>query len=296
MTTLGSEQVAATSRLFASSVVHELARKGRSPLFARLARQSRLGEELSEGDRVRELFDSAFRFLRREGYRHEYVYKSALTEKILLGRHSLQTASMLSEFRVGDCKADVAILNGTATVYEIKSERDSLVRLERQIRAYSQVFASVYVVSAECHLKSVTSCVPETVGILRLNNRYQISTEREAVDQPDRTSPAAIFDSIRTAEAGMILKARGMEIPDVPNTALYQVLRELFVRLEPREAHLGMVAALKKTRNRLPLAQLVEQLPVCLQTAALSIPLRKADHCRLVDAVNTRFADALEWA
>jgi hypothetical protein len=34
----------------------------------------------------------------------------------------------------------------------------------------------------------------------------------------------------------------------------------------------------------LPLSALVDQLPLSLQTAALSIPLRKADHERLVTA------------
>ncbi|MEI9986083.1 MAG: sce7726 family protein [Aliidongia sp.] len=53
----------------------------------------------------------------------------SVTQKILMGKHSLRTASMLNEFRAGSCKADLVILNGTATVYEIKSERDSLTRL-----------------------------------------------------------------------------------------------------------------------------------------------------------------------
>src|SRR6266568_1535168 len=117
---LATDQLAAISRLFSSSVVHEMARKGRSPLFARLVSQSQLLGSISLSERVYTLFDAAFSLLKREGYRHEYIYKAALTHKILLGKHSLQTASMINEFRVGDCKADVAILNGTATVYEVK--------------------------------------------------------------------------------------------------------------------------------------------------------------------------------
>src|SRR5581483_181282 len=108
------------SRLFSATVLRELARKGRSPLFARLASQSHLLHTLSASERVYNAFETAFSFLRREGYRDEYIYKAALTQRILLGKHSLQTASMLNEFRVGECKADIAILNGTATVYEVK--------------------------------------------------------------------------------------------------------------------------------------------------------------------------------
>ncbi len=77
-----------------------MAKKGRSPLFTRLARQSNLPDILPSAACVSALFDAAFALLKRVGYRHEYIYRAALTHKILLGVHSLQTASMLNEFRV----------------------------------------------------------------------------------------------------------------------------------------------------------------------------------------------------
>ena len=233
---------------------------------------------------------------RSEGYRDEYIYKAALVEKILLGRHSLQSASMLNEFRVGECKADLAILNGTATVYEVKSERDSLVRLRKQVTAYATVFAKVYVIASESHVKAVEATVSRDVGILMLNRRYRISTLREATGTPEQTSPAAIFNSLRTQEARLVLALNGVQVPHVPNTMLHAVLREQFLKLEPTSAHAGMVTVLKKTRNLLPLAALVSQLPNSLQTAALAVPLRKVDHTRLVDAVNTPLKVAADWA
>jgi hypothetical protein len=293
---LATDQLAAISRLFSSGIVREMARRGRSPLFARLVTQSQLLRSMSLSEPVYTLFDAAFSLLKRQGYRHEYIYKAALTHKILLGKHSLQTASMISEFRVGNCKADVAILNGTATVYEVKSERDSLARLERQIAAYATVFAKVYVIAAESHIRAVANTVPDFVGILCLNSRHQISTLRDAANRPERTSPDAIFNSIRMEEARMILSSLGVYVPCVPNTELHTVLRNEFVKLDPAEAHERMVRVLKQTRNLLPLSALVDQLPHSLQTAALSVPLRRADHQRLVGAVNTPLKDAMGWA
>ena len=58
----------------------------------------------------------------------------------------------------------------------------------------------------------------------------------------------------------MILQSHGVSLPVVPNTALNSALRELFVRLDARQAHTGMVQVLKKTRNLLPLSELVAQL------------------------------------
>lgn len=296
MANLASEQLAALSRLFSSGLIREMARKGRSSIFARLVTQAGIRQSLSASDRVRDVFDTAFALLKRQGYRHEYIYKAALTHNILLGIHGLKNASMLTEFRVRECKADVAILNGTSTVYEIKSERDSLSRLERQVAAYAKVFAKVYVVAAEEHVSSVLGSVPSYVGVMRLSKRYQISRLREALDQPERTRPDVIFNSIRTQEARLILLALGVQIPLIPNTELNGALRELFVRLKPREAHDGMVRVLRTTRNLLPLSDLIAQLPYSLKTAALSVPLRKLDHARLVSAVNTRFKDTLVWA
>lgn len=293
---IGCDQFAAISRLFSSGVVHEMARRGRSPLFARLAAQSQLPIQMSPSALVSGLFDLAFSLLKREGYRHEYIYRSALTHKILLGRHSLQTASMINEFRVGDCKADVVILNGSTTVYEIKSERDSLKRLQRQVAAYAEVFARVNVIAAASHIPAVVEGVPDFVGILCLNRRGRISTVREAEDRPHQTSPSAIFNSIRTNEARAILTLFGVTVPQVPNTELNAVLRRLFSSLDPIQAQEGMARVLKRTRNLLPLSMLVDQLPESLQTAAFSIQIRKADHQRLVTAVNTPLRIALGWA
>lgn len=203
---------------------------------------------------------------------------------------------MLHEFRVGECKADLAILNGTATVYEVKSERDSLCRLERQVIAYAKVFARVYVIAGENHVDAVIDSVTKDVGIMKLNSRHGISIVREAADRPERTSPAAIFDSIRTLEAHRILLSQDVLVPAVPNTELRYALRKLFIKLSPRAAHEGMVQVLKETRKLLPLSDLVDKLPVSLQTAALSVPLRKLDHARFVAAVNTRLRDAMAWA
>lgn len=296
MTNIEGNQLSAISRLFSSGVIQEMARKGKSSLFARLVEETRLLENGSSFDHVYQLFDGAFKLLRKKAHRHEYVYKAALTHKILLGTHNLQTASMLTEFRVGECKADLAILNGTATVYEIKSERDSLSRLERQLHAYKQVFAKIYVIAGENHVGAIFNAVSPDVGIMKLSNRYQISTLREALDQPEHTEPAAIFDAIRLSEAKQILALNDVAIPRVPNTQLHSALRSRFVELAPRVAHSGMVQVLKKSRNLMPLADLVGQLPISLQSAALSIPMRKIDHARLLSAVNAPLSEAMNWA
>ncbi|MCB1470436.1 MAG: sce7726 family protein [Rhizobiaceae bacterium] len=290
-----TSQVSAVARLFSSSVMRELSRNGRSPLFARLGREvSPLVERLAP-ENVAEFFDAAFDALKRSDFRHEYIYKAALTHKVLLGTHSLHTASMIHEFRVGECKADVAILNGTSTVYEIKSERDSLSRLERQIEAYCRFFAKVYVIAGENHIDGVRSQVSEDVGVLKLSSRHRISTVREARELPERTCSVTIFESIRTSEAKAILDLLDMDAPNVPNTEMHAALRDIYAKLPSALTHAAMVRVLKQSRNLLPLSDLVGSLPRSLQSAALSMPLRRGDHSRLLGAMNTPIRTALAW-
>jgi hypothetical protein len=288
-------QISAISRFFSSSVFREMGSRGKSALFARLLKESFPTGSLTSLPLVSDVFEAAFSILRTEGCRDEYIYKAALTHKVLLGTHSLNTACMMSEFRVGDCKADLAILNGTAAVYEIKSERDSLSRLERQIEAYKKVFARIYVIAGENHVEAILATTSTEIGVMRLSERYRISTLREATHRPDRICATTVFDSIRTNEARQILTDLGILVPDVPNTILRSELRKRFSQLVPEALHLEMVRTLNQTRNLRPLTQLIDHLPPSLHAAALSIPLKKDNHKRLIGAVNTRLDDAMGW-
>ena len=273
-------QLSAMTRLFSSSVFRDLAKKGRSPLFSRLLGMTDIGAQCAADATVAHAFDAAFAILKRIGRRDEYIYRAALTQRVLMGKHSLNTACMLTEFRAGACKADLAILNGTATVYEIKSERDSLARLANQVENYKKVFAKVYVIASEDHVGSVFETVPADVGVLKLSSRHQISTVREAEDRPDRICPATVFESLRA---------------DVPNTLRHSAMRERFEKLDPTAVHVAMVDTLKRTRDLAPLKDLVDRLPQSLHAAALSIQVRRSDHDRIVGAVSVPLHLAMAW-
>lgn len=285
----------AIARFFSSTVIRELARRGKSPTLARLIRESGLLPEGQKSATIAEFLDYAFGHLKQKQHRHEYIYKAAITKKILLGTHSLQTASMMTEFRVGDCKADVVILNGTATAYEIKSERDSLSRLQKQTDTYMKVFATTNVIVGENHLDEVFAAVPNEVGILELSGKYQISERRKAIEDAAKTCSRSIFDAISLNEAEAILDDNGIEVPCVPNTQRHKVLREAFVVLPSEVAHHGMVKVLKRSRNLLSLRSLLDELPESLHSASISTRLRKRDHERLIAAVSTPLTQAIRW-
>lgn len=295
---MGANRVQAStlSRLFSAQVFRDFGRHGKSPLFSRLVGQSGLEEQLLPGGTVADAFDAAFSLLRRAGWRDEYVYRSALTQKILLGRHSLNTATILNELRAGNSKADVVVLNGTASVYEIKSERDTLQRLTGQLNDYMRVFASVNVVVSPAHVGPVLALAPADVGVLVLTDRYTLRSERLAQERPERIDPMLVLDSLRVGEALQVLSQFGIEVLDVPNTRIRAALRSHFLDLDPAATHAAMVATLRRTRSKSGLADFVRSVPNSLTAAALSVKVSQADQGRIRSAIDTPLKAALTWS
>ncbi|WLG45222.1 sce7726 family protein [Pseudomonas sp. FP1740] len=293
---LDGNQQSALAKLFSAAVVRELAQKGRSPLFARLINEHLVVKTSSLTEPISAIFESAFTLLTKKDYRHEYAYKSAITRKLLLGRHSLKTASMVTEFRVGSSKADAAIFNGTSTAYEIKSERDNLGRLNTQLDSYKKFFSKVYVITGENHLSEVIDTTPQDIGVLVLNKRFGITTIREVSDSPSRVSTEAIFDSIQLQESLDILKHFDITPPKLPNTEIRSAIREIFKTLDPAATHHYMVQTLRRTRSSLHLTNLLSSTPKSLQAAILSTPLKTKEQKVLLEAINTKTKEALNWA
>jgi len=292
---LSKTELTAISRLFTASVFREFGRRGRSPLFSRLIEQSNILDRVTNDITVGNAFDCAFDLLKQSGRRDEYVYRSAITQKIVLGRHSLRTATVLSEARAGLCKADVVVLNGTSTAYEIKSERDSLGRLRNQLDSYRKVFAAVNVAVSDVHLREVLSVAPADVGVQVLSRRFTLQTEREALNDPNRTSPLLILETLRVSEAISVLKMIGIEVPQVPNTQLRTELRRIFGNLDPALVHDQMVSTLKRTRSQSTMLDFVQSVPQSLRASALSIQMAVTDRARVSEAVNVPLSVALAW-
>lgn len=62
-------------------------------------------------------------------------------------------------------RADIVSVNGVIAAFEIKSERDSLTRLETQVPQYASAFEYNTVVVANRHLKAARAKVPRTWGL-----------------------------------------------------------------------------------------------------------------------------------
>jgi putative bacteriophage protein len=288
-------EASALSRLFSAAVLRDFSKEARSPLFARMLSRTRLSSQMPPEATVGTTLDEAFKLLRKSKFRDDYVYRNAITEKILLGRHNLNTATLLNEVRAGSCKADVVVLNGTSTAYEIKSERDSLFRLKNQIENYRQVFATVNVVVSKSHLSGVLQIATEDVGVITLSERFRFQTVRAPQSHPERVIPTMILDILRLDEATAILSHLGQEIPNVPNTRIRSELRRAFAKLEPMTVHNEMVKTLKASRTQAGLASFVSSIPNSVRAASIAANPTPKNRVRIKEAVDTPLVEALAW-
>ena len=161
---------------------------------------------------LRDWFDFFYALL-SSNYRCEYVYKNAIATQLYIGRHRLQDSLLTDELRSGNSRADVVILNGTSTVYEIKSELDSFDRLENQLADYRSVFDRIVVVTTKGKVSLLTELVGEHVGIMSLDATGELAVVKEPSSNKANTSPAAVFDCMRQSEFCAVVKNAFGHIP-----------------------------------------------------------------------------------
>lgn len=75
-----------------------------------------------------------------------------------------------SELKVagGARRADLVLANGKLQAFEVKSDSDTLERLEAQVGVYLEHFDKVTVVSGEKHLDRILDVVPDRVEVLQI--------------------------------------------------------------------------------------------------------------------------------
>jgi hypothetical protein len=280
------------ARMFSPVVMEGLIHNGTSGYLTEVFRNSGLSNEIDSNTTLSSFFEWLHRYLLKS-YRNEYIYKNAIANKILLGKHSLNTSHMLTELRVANCKADVVILNGTSTVYEIKSEYDSIDRLHNQISSYTEVFDRINVITSNSQLAKIKSVLDSRIGLMVLTPQNTIKTVREAESGKNKVIPEIIFNSLRKSEYLSIIKRLFDYIPDVPNTQIYTECKKLFCTLSPIVAHDEMVKILCQRGKSKVLKKFVEDIPDSLKAYALNTKLNKKSSDRLLELLKDNISSIM---
>lgn len=116
-------------------------------------------------------------------------------------------------------RIDLAVVNGSLAGFEIKSDADSLVRLPRQIAAFSCIFDHVCLVTTERHCDHALSIVPEWWGVWIFRDRGQ--RRKFSVEVKGRRNPSVDI------EAALHLLTRNEMLELLDNSGIDKVPQKL---------------------------------------------------------------------
>lgn len=168
-------------------------------------------------------------------HRNEYFYKNELLNSLLIQNGKISFCSALTELPVANSKTDMIFIdeNNVGTVYEIKTELDTLNRLESQIQDYYKAFSYIYVVTSANHLHQLEQVLEGTnVGIIELTSNNEFVHRKEATCNTASLSHDVLFRILRKKEfESIVLKYFG-KLPDVSDFVYYGICLELLENLD----------------------------------------------------------------
>ena len=185
----------------------------------------------------------------KNNYRNEYFYKNTLLNKLLLGVHSVNTTTALTEVAIAKSKADFVLINGKAVVYEIKTELDNLERLGSQIDDYYKAFDHVAVVTYEKNLQQlykVLNSIDKPVGVYVLRKNGKLGTIRKPQRYTGDLDKEVIFKLLRKSEYEDIITQQYGCLPKVTQFRYYSACKEMFLQIPIEESYLLVLRILKK--------------------------------------------------
>jgi hypothetical protein len=152
---------------------------------------------------------------------------------------SAPEAVFVEEFALygGAIRADFVSLNGVSHGYEIKSDRDTLFRLPRQVSAYNAVFERATLISAERHISSARSIIPKWWGIIRVTWRESLTLTLERIRE-SRSNPSpdgeAIASLLWRPEALQLLTSLGLD-GGVRSKSMHCLIERLALSVDRRK-------------------------------------------------------------
>lgn len=260
------------SRVFSSPALRELAETGEINVLSYVLKQSSASVQAID---LSDLLQNLYNRLVAE-HRLEYVFKNAIANKWLLGRHSLNTCTLLSEFRVGGAKADIVFLNQTSAVFEIKTDLDDFVRLPEQLEAYRELFDEISVVTTNGKANYLTDNLDPRYGIYVLSEDYTLRKLRCPGSNKAAINPTSAVASLRQAEYSSVLNDLTGGTPDVPNGRYYRYCQEQFKNLNPAAVHDKTVDVLKRRKPADFLAETLSEIPRALSLLWITSDLSPA--------------------
>lgn len=278
--------------LYGLSVFRDLATTGESGAAASVLQQLNYTkqEKLTLGEIIQSTYEHN---IRPDKHPREYEFKNELLRDVL--SDGWETATVQFEQPCGDVRADLVVYypQGGAHAYEIKTGRDSLSRLPRQIEVYQRAYPKVTVVTTPDRVSEVAQVVPPQVGISVLDGWTTADWEdclgileiRPAQRYTEKLDVDVITAHLRTAEAPRAVAELGRE----PAKGGYKWSRNREILAEYDTVKVAEVASAVICRSRAlkpHQVELLDKVPVALAARVVKFGVNKVQGQRLMRSLN----------
>lgn len=255
------EQQSVLNRLFTQHVFDDLALNHINKVYGTVVkRYVDDAEAKNNGEIISEIY-----YYMSKKHRNEYFYQNTLINKLLLGRHSINTTTALTQIPIGRSKADFILINGKAVVYEIKTELDNLERLATQIEDYYKAFNNVCIVTCEENIKKLTELFDNnTVGICVLTKKNTLKFIKKPLCNNRFLQYKEMFKVLHKKEFENILLAYYKKTPECSAVFYYDECFDWFQKI-PQEVVYSLFLRQLKKRNTI-IKEQIDNIPYELRS------------------------------
>lgn len=247
--TLATQDLARASKFLGSAHLRKVARHGRllgSNDASELQALGLMDSRETIADALNRLHVTL-----QKSYRVETVYKNAIARELLMGRHGLESATLLQELRVNNSIVDMVLLNGVCEAFEIKTEFDSPEKLRKQLHDYYQAFTRVTVVCDELKVAQYLNHLTDSpAGLMVYTRRGTLRSVRAPQVHAAGLSVGTMMPVLRQAEYMEIVHSIFGPQPEQPNTLRYRHYLGLAETIAPARYAELMEQRLKARRPR----------------------------------------------
>ncbi|MDP8040076.1 MULTISPECIES: sce7726 family protein [Pasteurellaceae] len=211
------------SQIFSPPMFQKIVREGDVALFQK---QTTKYLNLTDNNYTNlDIIKLLYKMLQKK-YRCEYIYKNYLFLNIIK-EYGLTKTLTINEFKISSSKADLLLLNGSARVFEIKTELDDFSKLSKQLEDYQKFADFVFIVTNEKNgVKLSVEYANTNIGIIIFNGQNKLEMLKEAGSNVSLFDFDTIFKLLRKQEYLDLVADNFGVIPAVPNTKIFRACYE----------------------------------------------------------------------
>jgi hypothetical protein len=239
------------------------------------------------GGNYQSLISHIYSIIEKE-YRSEYVYKNKLLSKLFIRQYVPGKIIALNEFNIANSVADFLLLNGSAHLYEIKTEYDSFDKLDKQIADYKKFADTINIVASPKNSNKLLDKYSGTsIGVIELNKR-SLKTVKEGIVDTSHLDHEAIFKTLHKKEYLSIVKYFYDYVPKAPNTLIFKESLSLIKKIDINIFQKTAIEILKQRKLNCPDILKSDAVPEELKYICFALNLSQKEYQALFSFLNNK--------